>query len=179
MSVIYNKYINSTDHTWYDSSNVLYSEVKDSTLKTVNVKLIFAKGRCYLYKDVDINDYLLMKTADSTGSAANKNIVKKYEYLRLPDVELETLEELKKTYMEMEQTVLEATSNLAYHMKYNPNTDEFVLSMNDVVVYEGVENKVSITALLKSMNINYSFETITVENASEEETVSESEESVL
>ena len=179
MSVVYTKYINSTDHTWYDSSNVLYSEAKSVSQKVVNLKLVFAKGRCYLYKNVDIDDYLLVKNAESTGSVANKNVVKKYECLRLPDIELDKLEEMKTKFIEQEQLVTEATSKLMYHMVYNPLTNEFVFSMNDVVIYEGIENQVSISSLLKSMNINYSFETKTEENANEEGTLPESEESVL
>ena len=157
MAIVYNKYVNNRDHTWYDSSNVLYSVCYDTNAEKKSLKVVFKQGRTYLYKDVDVKDYLLFRNAESHGKSVNEFIVKKYKGVRLSDTSQEALEELKEEFINENKVTEEAFTNLAYHLEINSETKEFRLKLNDKTIYEGVENQVSITRLLKSMNINYSY----------------------
>lgn len=156
MSIIYNRYLNNVDHTWYDSSNVLYSECFDNQNISKNVKLVFKGGRTYLYKDVNADDYLQFKlTNESHGSAANKFIIKKYDCVRLSDTDMETLEKFKETTIKEDAKIDESMSNIAYHLNINDETGEFSLSVNNRQLYSGIEGQVSIINLLNSLNIKY------------------------
>lgn len=161
MSIIYNRYLNNVDHTWYDSSNILYSECFDNTDINKNVKLVFKGGRTYLYKDVNVDDYLQFKlTNESHGSAVNKFIVKKYECVRLSDTDMETLEKFKESTIEEDNKIDESMSNIAYHIDINDETGEFNLSINNRQLFSGIEGQVSILNLLKSLNIKYTLNSI-------------------
>ena len=156
MSIIYNKYINNRDYTWYDSSNVKYSECYDSDSDKKHLKVTFNQGRTYLYKDVDVSDYAMFKNSQSTGQAFNQ-FIKKYNGVRLPDVLLEDLDKKKDEFINEKKEIDDtAMGDLVYHMDINDKTGEFRLSLNDKVIYEGIENQVSISKLLRSMCIRYS-----------------------
>lgn len=154
--IVYNKYVNSRDYTWYDSSNIIYSECIDTTEVEKTLKIVFKQGRSYLYRKVDVNDYLLFRNAESNGKAFNQYI-KKYDCVRMPDVDLADLEKKKEEFQDEHRKIDEAMTNLSYHMDFNPETKEFRLKLNDNVIYEGVEDHVNITRLLKSMSITYSY----------------------
>ena len=169
MAIVYNKYSNNRDHTWYDSSNVLYSVCYDTNNDKKILKVVFKQGRTYIYKDVDVKDYVLFKTAESTGKAINDFIIKKYKATRLSDTDIDSLETLKENFINENKVTEEAFTNLAYHLEMNGETGEFRLKLNDNVIYEGIENQVSILKLLKSMNINYAFSTLEDNITTEEE----------
>lgn len=159
--ITYNKYINSEDHTWYDSSNVVFSKCYDNDLETKTLKVVFKNGRTYLYKDVSVNDYIAFKSAPSTGEAINKFIIKKYKGVRIADTDIEQLNECKNDFITRDNQIQgEPISNLDYHLKFKNETGEFQLLLGDKVIYTGVEGSVSIVNLLKSMNINYSWEEV-------------------
>ena len=158
MAIVFNKYIDSKDHTWYDSSNVLYSLCYDNASVEKTLKVVFNQGRTYLYKDVDAGDYLSFKTSQSSGKGLNQYIVKKYAGVRIQDTDLEELEKLKNEFIEDNNQIEQAMTNLAYHLSVNDNTGEFALSLNGKVLYRGIEGQVSILNLLRSMNINYTFD---------------------
>ena len=66
--IVFNRYVNQEDHTWYDSSNVVYSKCYDTqSTKFKTLKIVFKGGRTYLYKDVDADLYLQFKNAQSNG----------------------------------------------------------------------------------------------------------------
>ena len=158
MAVLYDKYVNSTDHTWYDSTNVLYSECYDNNDKFKNLKLVFKGGRTYLYKDVDINDYLLFKNSESNGKSANEFIIKKYKGFRITDTDLTQLNETKEHFINSTKSLNDKLiCDLNYKIVMDNNTNEFTLYLDNDVIYKGKENEVSIFKLLKSMGINYSF----------------------
>lgn len=170
MSIIYNRYLNNVDYTWYDSSNVLYSECFDNQNINKNVKLVFKGGRTYLYKDVNADDYLQFKlTNESHGSAVNKFIVKKYECVRLSDTDMETLEKFKESTIEEDNKIDESMSNIAYHIDINDETGEFNLSINNRQLFSGIEGQVSILNLLKSLNIKYTLKSITNDEETKDE----------
>lgn len=91
MSKILSKYENNLDKAWYNSSNIIYSECddKDNELKTV--RLTFKDGRTYEYKDVKVNDYLMLREATSQGKAFFKYL-KSYEYSRVEDKKIENIQ---------------------------------------------------------------------------------------
>ena len=59
--IVYNKYINNEDYTWYDSSNVIFSKCYDNNSDSKTLKIVFKDGRTYLYKDVATMDYISFK----------------------------------------------------------------------------------------------------------------------
>lgn len=95
MSKVYNLYENDVDRTWYDSSNVVYSECDDITDGLKVLRIYFKSGRVYQYVDVDVNDYLLFREDSSQGKALSK-IIKKYACSRLEDVNVEDIIEQRR-----------------------------------------------------------------------------------
>lgn len=154
--IVFNKYVNSRDYTWYDSSNVIYSECIDTNQAFKTVKLVFKGGRQYIYHNVDPTDYLMFRNAESNGKAFS-TYIKKYECQRLPDISIEELNEKRKGFEEDNRVTEEAFTNLSYLLEMNPNSKEIRLSLNGNVIFEGVEDKVNIMRLLKCMSINYQF----------------------
>lgn len=160
--ITYNKYVDNQDYTWYDSTNVRFSKCYDNpNSSTKTLKIVFKNGRTYVYKDVDINDYLSFKTSSSNGEAVNKHIVKKYKGVRITDTSEEKLEELKADFIkETEEASEMQVKDLVYQVEYDEKNAEFVLKLGDKIVYHGVENKVSLFSLFKSMNIRYSLQVV-------------------
>ena len=97
MSKIYNHYEKDLDRTWYDSSNVVYSECDDVTDGLKVLRVTFKNGRTYQYKNVDVNDYLLFRENESQGKALNK-FIKQYAAERIED---KNVDDLKKTLDEL------------------------------------------------------------------------------
>ena len=118
--------------------------------------MVFKGGRTYIYKDVDVNDYVLFtRTASSNGEAFNKNIVKKYKGVRVSDTDLSQLEEMRKEYADENKKIENALSPLSYTLQLNDKTGEFRLILDGKTIYEGVEGQVSIVNLFNSMHIDY------------------------
>ena len=47
MSKIFHKYDNVIDKTWYESSNILYSECDESNTTKKTLRIIFNNGKMY------------------------------------------------------------------------------------------------------------------------------------
>lgn len=93
MSKIFNFYANDVDKTWYQSSNIKYSECIDHDNELKTLKVVFNNGTQYEYKDVDVRDYLLFRDAASQGKALNEFVKPKgYEYEKLENADLATLD---------------------------------------------------------------------------------------
>ena len=162
--IVFNKYVNGKDHTWYDSSNVFYSLCYDNPGAKKILRIVFKQGRTYLYKDVDVNDYIAFKMSPSSGEGVNINIIKKYPAIRLPDTDLESLETMREEFTNDNKKAEEVFSNFAYHIDYDEISGNFKLSIDDKVIYQGIEGQVSIVNLFRSMNLNYSMSACTIEN---------------
>ena len=94
MSKIFNFYANDVDKTWYQSSNIKFSECIDHDNDLKTLKVVFNNGTQYQYNKVDVRDYLLFREAASQGKALNESIkAKGYEYEKLEDVDTKTLED--------------------------------------------------------------------------------------
>ena len=90
---IFNFYSNDVDRTWYQSSNIKYSECidHDNDLKTLIV--VFNNGTQYRYEKVDVRDYLLFKNDESQGRALNQYIkTKGYAFEKMENADLATLD---------------------------------------------------------------------------------------
>ena len=89
MSKIFNLYTKNkdgidVDRTWYQSSNIKYSECLDYDNRLKTLKVVFNNGTQYEYKNVNSQDYLLFRDASSQGKALNEYIKPKgYEYEKL------------------------------------------------------------------------------------------------
>lgn len=98
-----------TDKCWFESSNILYSEfIEDSVKNEGDLYVTFKNGATYKYKNVLIApDYLLYKHGDldgSNGKVFNKIIKTKYEFEK---VDSKNVDELLKEQAE----VLNQTNN--------------------------------------------------------------------
>lgn len=150
MSKIYNKYIKNIDHTWYESSNIIYSACFDTQDNNGrSVKIVFKGGRTYLYKDVDPIDYVMFRDATSQGTVFNSHI-KKYVCEKQTDTDLNELDKIKQKFIESD-----SLSEYNVHIRFNDKTGEFKVLINDNIVYEGIEGKVSVINLLRSMGIQF------------------------
>lgn len=150
----YENYSNNAQCCWYDSSNVVFSKCYDNAGELKVVKIIFKKGTTYLYKDVDVNDYVLFRDAQSTGEAFHKYI-KKYNATRIQDTDLNKLEEMRQSLINDNNELQETkVSDLGYVIEFCNNSGEFILKIGDKVLYQGIEGQVSIINLFKSMGIN-------------------------
>ena len=156
MAITQRKYINNVEHIWYESSNLVYSACYNGARQEKTLKVVFKNGRTYVYKDVDVNDYMAYtRTYSSNGSAFNTYIVKKYKGVRISDTDETKLEELRKMFAEEDRKIEEALSPLSYVLEINDDTGEFRLVLDGKPIYEGIEGQVSIVNLLSSMHIQH------------------------
>lgn len=98
MSKIFDLYTKDKDgndisKTWYQSSNIKYSECVDYDNQPKTLRVVFNNGTQYEYKNVDVNNFLLFRDAPSQGKALNEYIkAKGYEYEKLENADLATLD---------------------------------------------------------------------------------------
>ena len=99
MSKIFKIYTKNKDgvdveRTWFDSSNLKYTECLDFDNNLKTLRVVFNNGTQYEYKDVKVNDYLLFREDLSQGKALNKYIkANGYEYKKLDDANLSNIED--------------------------------------------------------------------------------------
>jgi hypothetical protein len=92
---LYTKDKNGNDiaRTWYESTNIRYSECVDYDNKLKTLRVVFNNGTQYEYKNVDVNSFLLFRDAPSQGKAINEYIkAKGYEYEKLENADLANLD---------------------------------------------------------------------------------------
>lgn len=109
MGKIIHKYENDLDKSWYDSSNILYSECDDKENQLKTVRVTFKNGATYEYKDVNVQDYLFFRDSISNGKAFIKYI-KKYECEKLENKDTEAL--INEMNMLIENNKQELTEDL-------------------------------------------------------------------
>ena len=147
MAKMFNYYANDIDHTWYESSNIKYSECIDKENELKTLKVVFSNGTQYEYYGVDVNDYLLFRDDLSQGKAFSKYIKSKgYEYEKLPNADIGLIEE-----------ELNDRSLQTYIID---NSERFTIYnyLGDIV-YENTklseEEYSNIANILKSVNVNF------------------------
>ena len=82
------------DRAWYDSSNVLYSECEDKVNELKVLRVVFKNGATYVYKNVNVNDYLMFMAGGldgSNGKALNKFIKAKCECEKVCETDIAQL----------------------------------------------------------------------------------------
>ena len=109
MSILFDKYNTEekTDECWYSSSNVYYSKMYDKENDYKDLEVVFSDGRSYLYKGLNIQDYLLFKNGgldNSQGKALNK-FIKKYSFEKLEKKDISVLENAKNLLIESKKEV--------------------------------------------------------------------------
>lgn len=93
MSKIFNFYANDVDKTWYQSSNIKYSECIDNDNDLKTLKVVFNNGTQYQYNKVSVQHYLMFRDAASQGKALNEFVKGKgYEYAKLENADIDSLE---------------------------------------------------------------------------------------
>lgn len=151
-----NRYLNQIDHTWYDSSNIVYSKFYDNdNIDKKTLKIVFKNGRTYLYKDVDPIDYSNFKLSYSSGEGFNKYI-KKYSAARIADTNLEELEKLRESFEEDVKEKQETKmGEMVYTIEFSKNSKEFLIRLDDKTLFKGEDENFSIYNLFQSLNIKY------------------------
>jgi len=92
MAKLFNYYHDNIDHTWYDSSNIIYTECVDNANELKTLRVVFSNGTQYEYNGVNVNDYLILREDVSQGKAFNRLFRKgNYEYVKLDNVNLDEL----------------------------------------------------------------------------------------
>ncbi len=159
--ITYNRYVNQEDHVWYDSSNIFYSKCYDTeNSPTKTLKIVFKQGRTYLYKNVDVNDYVRFKTAESTGKAFSE-LIKKYDAVRISDTDMDKLNELQQSFKdELKENDEQKLGDLVYTIKVNEKTGEFIIVLGDKTLFRGIEGQFSILNLFTSLNIRHVLQTV-------------------
>lgn len=107
----------------------------------------------------------------SQGKALNKYIIikdangnPKHNVVRLPDTDLNELENSRLMIIEERNKSVEETNNTIYHVELDESNDNVKLLFEDKVVFEGVENKISIFKLLKALNIRADITKVEIPN---------------
>lgn len=154
MAITYRKYIDNEDHCWYDSSNVVYSVCFDTQDEEPrDVKVVFKGGRTYLYKGVDVSDYVMFRDSPSQGSALNTTI-KKYDCERVDDTDIGELTKMKWDF----QTEPAPADTRVFALEINNETGEFILNIDGKPALEGVEGQVSVVNVLAALGIRYTMD---------------------
>lgn len=158
MSKILNYYNNKThiDKTWYDSSNVLYSECDDIENDYKNVKVTFKNGSTYEYKNVDVNDYIMFRENISQGKSINK-FIKIYECEKLENKDTDKINEELLSLKDICNDILKEDVNIIIN-------DEVIRSFNgnrmvdiDVSTHDK-ESVLLVVEVLKSIGIKVKIE---------------------
>ena len=159
--IIYNRYVNQEDHVWYDSSNIVYSKCYDTQAsKFKTLKIVFKGGRTYVYRNVDADDYLMFKTAESNGQEFNKRI-KKYDAVRIEDTDMTKLAELQESFKnEIKENDEQKLGDLVYNIIVDEKTGEFVIKLGDRILFRGIEGQFSILNLFTSLSIRHTIQQV-------------------
>ena len=146
MSKLFDYYSNNVDYTWYQSSNIKYSECIDNDNELKTLKIVFNNGKQYEYEKINVFDFLKFRDADSQGKAFNQ-FIKKYEFKKLDDYDLNKLDEeyVFRTGKGIQIEVKDETINL-----YDTKNKQIV----SIDLKENKEPKDLISTVLKSVGYN-------------------------
>lgn len=129
MSKLFSYYDKDTDHVWYQSSNIKYSECLDKKDELKVLTVVFANGTRYRYSNVNVNDYLFFREAVSQGKALNQFIKgKNYPYEKLDNANIDDI---------MDEYTFRSGNGIFVYEKDNHlflynNRNEQILDIDDV-----------------------------------------------
>lgn len=144
----YNLYENLLDKTWFDSSNIIYSECDDLENSLKVVRVYFTSGRVYEYYDVNVNDYISFREAISQGKAFN-TYLKKYSCKRLDDVDINLITDKMKDAILSDIKIKNISAKLNDESIEIIKSDDSCLMENDIVNI----NKESLDDIIKILNV--------------------------
>lgn len=146
----FNIYKGNIDKTWYNSSNIVYSECIDRENEYKIVRVTFNNGRTYEYSDVTVQDYLRFRDSKSQGKALN-SFIKKYKYEELDGIDLESLnDELEKLmtidfYFQFDENGLVIKNKKEEEIKRFDNemvkNDDFKSILNEILIILNIKFK--------------------------------------
>lgn len=175
MSVVLHKIIDEHEYCWYDSTNVLYSVCHDKKDDFKDVTLVFKGGRTYLYKNVDVNDYLKFRNSESQGKAlrqyfdvkVNEAGDKKYQIVRLSDINLDDLAEKRKEIEDemkkekAENVKKQEDEESVIHYTFLEDNDMVRLYKDGNLLVSGIsKSSISAADLLDALGIKYEVKSI-------------------
>jgi hypothetical protein len=121
---------------------------------------VFKGGRTYVYRNVDADDYIMFKTAESNGQEFNKRI-KKYDAVRIEDTNMEKLAELQESFKnEVKESDEQKLGDLVYNIQVDEKTGEFVIMLGNRILFRGIEGQFSILNLLTSLSIKHTIQRV-------------------
>lgn len=146
----FNVYKDNIDKTWYNSSNIVYSECIDRENEYKIVRVTFNNGRTYEYSDVTVQDYLRFRDSESQGKALN-SFIKKYKYEEIDGIDLESLnDELEKLmtidfYFQFDENGLVIKNKKEEEIKRFDNemvkNDDFKSILNEILIILNIKFK--------------------------------------
>lgn len=156
MSIILNKYRNSVDYVWYNSSNIECTRYLNTGERGV-LEVTFKKnGTTYRYDDVLVEDYVFLKNSQSVGSEFQRSFKKKYVGVLLTNVDGSPVNRVNENeVLKLKFQSLSDERDRQYSMKVDYPKQEFALFEGEEVLYVGNFNGVSIFNLFKSMDIPF------------------------
>lgn len=139
---------------WYDSSNVIYSECIDKEGEYKKLKVVFSNGTQYLYKDVDVMDYLKFRENVSQGKALNQIIKsKQYQYEKLDNADLSAISEELTLRTNRKAFFIENKDENGFNIK--TNTGEVTLHLDEKQSDEQIE---FVEKILNAVNVSFKLE---------------------
>lgn len=129
---------------WYDSSMILYSEMKeDENENKGDLTVTFKNGATYVYKDVSYEDYIILiggGTDASQGKTLNKVIKNKYEYEKITDANIENI--INELNEKEELNDIQNTYFISGHRDITENEFEYYyIPMINQVISENPQSK--------------------------------------
>ena len=122
-----------TQKVWYDSSMFYFTKMTENeTENNGDLTVVFKNGATYVYKDVKLEDYVLLVaggTDGSNGKALNKLIKPKYDYERVENTNFEDLEK------ELDKIIMSEKEEL-----YNKEHTYFISGHRDITEEEFAYN---------------------------------------
>jgi hypothetical protein len=155
--LIFSTKVDNKEYCWFKSTNVYYSEVdltgriiplnesgvEGLSGKSVDVKIVFNRGACYLYKNVPIHDYIAFiqhlnrDDHESSGKAFNK-FIKIYPCEKLNDVKLDDLQKTRDEYWKKSE--IERTKKMDFQNKVHECFNKMIngnVTNNELIEWYG------------------------------------------
>lgn len=135
-----------TEKAWYDSSMFCFTKAVEHTDSNhVDLYVTFKNGWTYKYKDVKLEDYVLLISGfeqTSHGKTLNKIIKPNYEFERLENVDTNTIWEEYNVLHNEEQNKLNTINNTYFISGHRDITDEeFEMNYQEYLNYVISENQ--------------------------------------
>lgn len=146
------------EECFYKSSNICYSKCLDNEDALKTLKVIFNNGAVYLYKGVDVKDYLKFRESESQGKALYSYISNKvdgkpkYEYVRMSDVSISEVNERLSELNKSENDEITANEKQLINLLVDKD-GEFIATINESTEEFKSINKSKIETLIYFLDL--------------------------